>query len=143
MGNNTFKKFLLSVILLSSLILSGCMRDLSLIAKSEPISLVPRDVNYGYFNFVVPDNFVFIPEKSFVFDYDDDVRAYIVYGGKASVTQLVNFFNDYMPEKGWEVDLNFVSTDGIIVFRRDERLIVIKIIPDVAGVSYLKILLTK
>ena len=143
MGSELFKRILLSVSLFSFLILTGCMRDLSLIAKSEPINLVPRDANYGYYNFVIPDNFVFIPEKSFVFDYDDDVRAYIVYGGKASVTQLVNFFNDYMPEKGWEVDLNFVSTDGIIVFRRDERLIVIKIIPDVAGVSYLKILLTK
>ena len=123
--------------------LSSCVNTIQLATQETPPELIPRNKVMGGFSFVVPDNFRFISDESLIYDYKGDVRAYLVYAGKASTVQLVNFFTDYMTDKGWKPDFATVSTDGIIAFKKDDRLIVIKIKPDLAGVVYLKILLTK
>jgi hypothetical protein len=125
------------------ILFTSCVRDLEMMVSTTPKVLVPRNVNYGYFNFVVPGNFRFLAEDSLIYYYNGDVRAYLLYEGKASLTQLVNFFNDYMTEKGWEANLNMVSTDGIMTFKKGSRLIVIKLNPKLAGVMQIRMLLTK
>ena len=124
-------------------LLTGCVNTLQLVAQDTPVELIPRNKVMGGFSFVIPDNFRFMNEQSLVYDYRDDIRAYLVYAGKASTVQLVNFFTDYMTDKGWKPDFATVSTDGMLAFKKEDRLIVIKITPDVAGVSYIRILLTK
>jgi len=122
-------KFLrLFSILIALTIFSSCVKDLEMMASPSPSVLVPKNINYGFFNFVVPANFRFLAEDSLIYYYNGDVRAYLIYEGKASLTQLVNFFNDYMTEKGWEANLNMVSTDSIMTFKKRDRLIIIKII---------------
>ena len=143
MFNKLLKKifFLLSTILV--LTLTSCVDTLQLVTQETPMELIPRNKVMGGFSFVVPDNFRFMNDQSLVYDYQDDIRAYLVYAGKASTVQLVNFFTDYMTDKGWKPDFTAVSTDSILAFKKEDRLIVIKITPDVAGVSYIRILLTK
>ncbi|RUM57603.1 MAG: hypothetical protein DSY59_00185 [Persephonella sp.] len=133
------------IILLFSTIFvfSSCLSTIQLATQETPIELIPRNKVMGGFSFVIPDNFRFLNEQSLIYDYRGDIRAYLVYAGKASTVQLINFFTDYMPEKGWKPDFATVSTDGMLAFKKEDRLIVIKIVPDVAGISYLKILLTK
>ncbi len=134
-------KFLTLILFLG--IFSSCIRDIEMMARPEPAVLVPRNVNYGSFSFVVPGNFRFMADDSLIYYYQGDVRAYLIYEGKASLTQLVNFFNDYMTEKGWDADLNMVSTDSIMTFKKGSRLIIIKVNPKMAGVVQIRMLLTK
>jgi len=134
----------ITVILFATIIFSSCFRNLEMMASPKPTVLIPKNVNdYGFYNFVIPANFKFLRDNSLIYYYNGDVRAYLVYEGKASITQLVTFFNDYMTEKGWEVNLNMVSTDSIMTFKKGDRLIVMKMIPKMAGVVELRMLLTK
>ncbi len=141
MLNNLFKKVLF--VFTTVFIFTSCVNTIQMAAQETPLELIPRNKVMGRFSFVIPDNFRFINDQSLIYDYKGDIRAYLVYAGKASTVQLINFFTDYMPEKGWEPDFATVSTDGILAFKKEDRLIVIKISTDVAGIFYLKILLTK
>ena len=141
MLKNLLKKFLL--VFTTVFIFTSCVNTIQMATQETPIELIPRNKVMGRFSFVIPDNFRFINDQSLIYDYRGDIRAYLVYAGKASTVQLINFFTDYMPEKGWKPDFATVSTDGILAFKKGDRLIIIKIVPDVAGISYLKILLTK
>jgi hypothetical protein len=40
-----------------------------------------------------------------------------------------------MTEKGWKANLNMVSTDSIMTFKKRDRLIIIKINPKMEGLS--------
>ncbi len=141
MLKNLIKKILL--VFTTVFISTSCVNTLQMAAQETPLELIPRNKVMGGFSFVIPDNFRFINDQSLIYDYKVDIRAYLVYAGKASTVQLINFFTDYMPEKGWKPDFATVSTDGILAFKKEDRLIVIKISPDIAGISYIKILLTK
>ncbi len=141
MLKNSLRKILL--IFTTVFIFTSCVNTLQMAAQETPLELIPKNKVMGGFSFVIPDNFRFINEQSLIYDYKGDIRAYLVYAGKASTVQLINFFTDYMPEKGWKPDFATVSTDGILAFKKEDRLIIIKITPDVAGISYIKILLTK
>ncbi len=131
------------LIFITVFIFTSCVNTLQMATQETPLELIPRNKVMGGFSFVIPDNFRFINDQSLIYDYKGDIRAYLVYAGKASTVQLINFFTDYMPEKGWKPDFATVSTDGILAFKKEDRLIIIKITPDVAGISYIKILLTK
>ncbi|RUM60197.1 MAG: hypothetical protein DSY66_02685 [Persephonella sp.] len=139
------KRFLIKIffLLILSLPLTSCLNTLQLLPEQTPIELIPKNKVMGKFSFVIPDNFRFVSDQSLIYDYRGDVRAYLVYVGKASTVQIINFLTEYMPEKGWKPDFATVSTDGVLAFKKGDRLIVFKITPDMAGIVYLKILLTK
>ena len=130
-------------LILTTFVLTSCVNTLQLAAQETPPELIPRNKVMGGFSFVVPDNFRFISDESLIYDYRGDIRAYLVYAGKASTVQVINFFTDYMTDKGWKPDFATVSTDGVLAFKKEDRLIVIKVTPDIAGVVYIKMLLTK
>ena len=141
MIKNFSRKVLIFIIPL--FIFTSCLSTLQLISQETPLDLIPKNKNMGGYSFVIPDNFRLVSNQSLIFRYNGDVRAYLVYAGKASTVQLINFFTEYMPEKGWMSDFASVSEEGTLAFKKRGRLIIIKITPDVAGVSYLRILLTK
>ncbi|WP_457641934.1 hypothetical protein [Persephonella sp.] len=121
-------------------VVTGCVQVQTITTK-EPVQLVPKTENLGKYSFVVPANFKFKENYSFIFENNGDVRAYLIYMGKGSVPKLVDFFEKNMPKKGWNSDISLVGKEAVLSYVKDNKLIVIKIDPRL-GLTYLKIMLT-
>ena len=50
----------------------------------------------------IPENFYYLPDKSFIFEYSDSRVGILKYGGKATPHAIINFFKETMPQAGWK-----------------------------------------
>ncbi|NPA51758.1 MAG: hypothetical protein GXO22_02560 [Aquificae bacterium] len=112
------------------------------ITEKPPTTLEPKTEKKGLYTYVVPANFIFEEEKSLIYEKGKDVRAYVVYTGKARLKDLVEFFDEYLYKLGWEKESKLVGEEAILAYSRNEQLIVIKIEPKFAT-THIKMLLTK
>ncbi|HCB68836.1 MAG TPA: hypothetical protein DEP48_00600 [Persephonella sp.] len=121
-------------------VITGCAQFQTMTSK-EPVQLVAKTENLGRYSFVVPANFKFKENYSFIFENNGDVRAYLIYMGKGSVAKLVDFFDKNMPKKGWNPDVSLVGKTAVLSYTKDNKLIIMKIEPHM-GFTYLKVMLT-
>ncbi|MCD6228237.1 MAG: hypothetical protein J7K17_02010 [Candidatus Omnitrophica bacterium] len=68
----------------------------------------------------VPENFIYLPLKSFVFERGNIRIGILKYVGKASSTSIVNFFKQNMPSHNWEL-LNIVEGGSAILNFRNQK----------------------
>ncbi len=121
-------------------VLTGCAQVQTITSK-EPVQFVAKTENLGKYSFVVPANFKFKENYSFIFENNGDVRAYLIYMGKGSVAKLVDFFEKNMPKKGWTPDVSLVGKTAVLSYTKGNKLIIMKIEPHM-GFTYLKVMLT-
>ncbi len=135
------KKLLITLLPFVIAILFSCGKVAD-ITEKPPTTLEPKTEKKGLYTYVVPANFIFEEDKSLIYEKGKDVRAYVVYTGKARLKDLVEFFDEYLYKLGWEKESKLVGEEAILAYSRKEQLIVIKIEPKFAT-THIKMLLTK
>ncbi len=113
-----------------------------MMTEKAPSTLEPKTEKKGLYTYVIPANFIFEEEKSLVYEKGKDVRAYLVYTGKARVKDLVEFFDEYLYKLGWTKEAKLLGEEAILAYKRDDQLLVIKI-ESRFNITYIKMLLTK
>ncbi|MCH7646288.1 MAG: hypothetical protein IH788_03725 [Nitrospinae bacterium] len=66
----------------------------------------------------VPSTFRPISDRTFVFENPSLKAGILVYKGKLSVTDTVNFFKDHMPANGWRMVSSLEVKDVIMKFEK-------------------------
>ncbi len=126
---------------LVAVILFSCGK-VQMMTEKAPTTLEPKTEKKGLYTYVVPANFIFEEDRSLIYEKGKDVRAYLVYTGKARVKDLVEFFDEYLYKLGWTKEAKLLGEEAILAYKRDSQLLVIKIEPKF-NITYIKMLLTK
>ncbi len=96
--------------------------------KEQPAPLQSQ-VILKFNDIPVPMGFKLLPEESYSFENSGIRVAVLKYRGKASSTQLINFFKEQMPMFNWSV-LNIVEYGNCMLnLERENETCVINIIP--------------
>jgi hypothetical protein len=106
-----------------------------------PAKFVAKTEKFGNFTFVVPANFKLKDDASIIYKRGNDVRAYLVYAGTGSIQKIVNFFDENMSQLGWNKSSELIGPAAVLVYKRNNQVIVMKIEKGITG-TYLKLLLT-
>ena len=133
-----FKLLMLGIV---SVFLFSC-GSIEKLTEKAPTTLEPKTEKKGLYTYVIPANFIFQEDKSLIYEKGKDVRAYVVYTGKARLKDLVEFFDEYLYKLGWVKESKLVGEEAILAYSRNDQLLVIKIEPKFAT-TYIKMLLTK
>ena len=112
-----FNYALLAGIMLPLIATTGCQQ----LTIPRAISGAPADqpIPAGRFHDVpVPSTFRPISDRTFVFENPSLKAGILVYKGKLSVTDTVNFFKDHMPANGWRMVSSLEVKDVIMKFEK-------------------------
>lgn len=108
---------LLAGIMLSLIATTGCQQ----LTIPRAISGAPAEqpIPAGRFHDVpVPSTFRPISDRTFVFENPSLKAGILVYKGKLSLTDTVNFFKDHMPANGWRMVSSLEVKDVIMKFEK-------------------------
>jgi hypothetical protein len=99
------------------------------VQEAEVLGL-PTAANMRFDDVPIPDGLILNHPKSFIFENQEQRIGYLVYEGRVPQDQVIQFFLENVPQKGWNLVDVFEHDTTALTFEADRARLVIRVIPD-------------
>lgn len=110
--------------LLLLLFIWGCQSIPTTYQKLSP--LIPSS-HLRFKDLPVPENFVYLPSKSFIFEHGKTRVGILKYIGKSNPQALINFLKTQMQKQGWRLKSIIEGGASFLNFEKEKEICLINI----------------
>ena len=110
--------------LLLLLFIWGCQSIPTTYQKLSP--LIPSS-HLRFKDLPVPENFVYLPSKSFIFEHGKTRVGILKYIGKSNPQALINFLKTHMQKQGWKIKSIIEGGSSFLNFEKEKEICLINI----------------
>jgi len=113
---------------LAFLLLAGCAVN-SASQKGSVTTGVQQQIKTKMFDDVpIYPGFKVIPEKSFVYESGNIKVGRLIFKGKSSINDLVNYYKNTLPEQGWNpISVSVYGKDANLTYVTSDRVLQVRI----------------
>ncbi len=118
------KKYL--VFPLAFLLLAGCAVNSA--SQKRSVTTEVQQIKTKMFDDIpVYPGFKLIPEKSFVYESGNVKVGRLIFKGKSSINDLVNYYKNTLPEQGWEpISISIYGKDANLTYVTSDRVLQVR-----------------
>ena len=102
----------------------GCQSIPTTYKKSSFLTPSPQS---RFKDLSVPENFVYLPSKSFIFEHGKTRVGILKYTGKSNPEALINFLKTHMQKQGWKLKNIIEGGTSFLSFEKEKEVCLINI----------------
>ncbi len=111
---------------LAFLLLAGCAVN-SASQKGSVTTEVQQIKTKMFDDIPVYPGFKLIPEKSFVYESGNVKVGRLIFKGRSSINDLVNYYKNTLPEQGWEpISISIYGKDANLTYVTSDRVLQVR-----------------
>ena len=108
------------------LLLAGCAVN-SASQKGSVTTEVQQIKTKMFDDIPVYPGFKLIPEKSFVYESGNVKVGRLIFRGKSSINDMVNYYKNTLPEQGWEpISISIYGKDANLTYVTSDRVLQVR-----------------
>ena len=109
------------------LLMAGCAVN-SASQKGSVTTEVQQIKTKMFDDIPVYPGFKLIPEKSFVYESGNVKVGRLIFRGKSSINDMVNYYKNTLPEQGWEpISISIYGKDASLTYVTSDRVLQVRI----------------